>query len=330
MLGSMRVRQIGAVAGMLLGGIGCMKTDRVVAAQMDMAMDGGGDVALGDVALGDVAPGDVAPGWRPFSTPTVVAGLVSETTDAHGPSLVGDDELEIYLSCEELGAATFNIWTSTRTSRDAAWNLATPVRELFSAYNEQDPDVSHDGLTIYFASDRPAPGYQGYQLYVSQRTAKGLLWGKPALVPGLASSTLDMRGPSVNPSGLFMTFCAAPRGTEDFSLYSASRADQQGPWGNVQLLSGINSSRADADPGLFRDSLSLIWSSRAPSRGNSWDLVEVSRPDPATPFSATPTTLDSLNSDIAERYPWVSQDGTHILFNREAVGAAGVIYEAWR
>jgi hypothetical protein len=338
MLGSMRVRQIGAVAGVLLGGIGCMKTDRVVAVQMDMNMDGGEDVALGDVALGDVALGDVALGddawvWRPFSTPTPVTGLVSNTTDAHGPSLVGDDELEIYLACEELGGTTFNIYSSTRTAIDARWNPAKLVLELSGSGNDQDPDVSYDGLTIYFASDRPVPGYQGYQLYVSHRDTRAQKWLTPVLVQGdgFSSSTLYNRGPSVNPSGLFMAFFSAPLNTEDDSLYSASRTDPLGAWGNVQELSGINSREADADPALFHDSVSLIWSSRGPSKGKSWDLVEVSRPDASTPFSsAAQIPLDSLNTDLSERYPWVSQDGTHIMFTREAVGGAGQIYEAWR
>ncbi|HXN45572.1 MAG TPA: hypothetical protein VN893_02965 [Bryobacteraceae bacterium] len=291
-------RQIGAVAGIILGAIGCMKADRVVADQ-----------------------------WLPFSAPTLVTGLVSDTTGARGPSLTGD-ELELYLSCQQAGETDFHIWVSTRTSRDAAWSPAPLVPEpISSAYNEQDPDVSPDGLTIYFASDRSGAGYQ---IYSSRRTVRGQPWGDPTLISELGSSTLDVRGPSVDPSGLFMIFCSAPQGTEDFSLYSASRTGPTKSWGNVQALSGINSDMADADPALFHDSLSLIWSSRAPTNGKTWDLVEVSRPDPATPFSAAPIPLDSLNTGVSERYPWVSQDGAHILFSREAVGEPGFIYEAWR
>jgi len=80
-----------------------------------------------------------------------------------------------------------------------------------------------------------------------------------------------------------MTFCSAPQGTENFKLYSASRTDPLVAWENVQELSGINSNIADADPALFHDSLSIIWSSRAPNN-KSWDLVEVSRSDPSTLF----------------------------------------------
>lgn len=305
-------RHIGAVAGILLAGIGCMKADRLVAVRNDaVQMDGGGDTAR----VG-----------TPFSAPTPVIDLGSDTTDVQCPTLTAD-ELEIYFSCVLQGEGYYHIWTSTRAPRNARWNTATMVTELYSAYNEQDPDVSPDGQTIYFASDRQGAGYQ---LYVSQRTARGQPWGQPTLLQGLGPSTVDLRGPSVNPSGLLMTFCSASQGIENFSLYSASRPDLLAAWGNVQELSGINSGKADADPALFHDSLSLVWSSRAPTNGRTWDLVEVSRPDPSTPFSAAPVPLDSLNTGVSERYPWVSQDGTHILFTREAVGGPGVIYEAWR
>ncbi|MGB8293819.1 MAG: hypothetical protein WCG85_00170 [Polyangia bacterium] len=311
----MKGRHIGAVAGMLLGGIGCMKADRLVAVQNDVVeMDGGEDAAWGR---------------GPFSTPTVVTGLAAADTDTdiHGTTLT-KDELEIYFACERQGEATFHIWTSTRAAKDAGWNTPTMVNELVSARNEHDPEVSPDGLILYFASDRSG---EGYQLYVSQRDIRGQDWGPPALVdmPGLDSSTVDIRGPSVDPSGLFMAFCTAARNTENFKLYSASRTDPQAAWENVQELSGINSGVADADPALFHASSSIIWSTRAPSN-KSWDLVEVGPSDPSTPFSATPTRLDSLNTDSSERYPWVSQDGTHILFSREPVGGPGVIYEAWR
>ena len=314
-------RHIGAVAGILLGGIACMKADRLVAVQNDVVEMDGGDVVQMDGGE------DAAWGRGPFSTATVVTGLVAADTDVHGTSLT-EDELEIYFSCARKGEASFHIWSSTRTSLDAKWTTATMVKEITGSGNDHDPDVSGDGLTLYFASDRASAGYQ---LYVSRRDAKGQPWGSPALVEGqaLSSSTLDVRGPSVDPSELFMTFCSAPRGTENFKLYSASRTNPLVAWENVQELSGINSNVADADPALFHDSLSIIWSTRAPSN-KSWDLVEVSRSDPSTLFSDAPIRLDSLNTGFSERYPWLSQNGTHILFSREPEGGPGVIYEAWR
>jgi hypothetical protein len=304
-------RQIGATAGIVLGAVGCMKADRLVAVQNDVVqMDGGEDAAWGR---------------GPFSTPTVVTGLAAADTDVHGTSLT-QDELEIYFSCARKGEASFHIWTSTRASRDAAWNTATMPNELLGTDDDVDPDVSWDGLTLYFASNRSSAGFG---LYVAQRTARDQPWGKLAEIHELSSPTLDRYGPSVDPNGLFMTFGSAPLATNGYRLYSASRTDTASGWEKVQELSGINSGKEDNDPALFHASLSLIWSSRAPSNGASWDLVEVSR-DPSAPFSATPIPLDSLNTGFAERYPWVSQDGTHILFSREPEGSPGQIYEARR
>jgi hypothetical protein len=298
-------RQIGTVATILLGGIGCMKADRLVAVQIEA--------------------------WRPFSTPTVVAGLVADTTGVKGASLTGDEK-EIYLACAKLGEASFHIWKSTRIAKDAAWNMATLVDEITGSGDDVDPDVSSDGLTLYFASNRSGAGLR---LYVSQRTASDGLWGPLKELSELSSPTVDRYGPSVDPSGIFMAFGSASLNSNNYRLYSASRndplsSDPLGTWGNVQDLSGINSGMEDNDPALFNGSRSLVWSSRAPSGGASWDLVEVSRPDTSTPFSAVPIPLDSLNSPFSDRYPWVSQDGTHILFSREPVGLPGVLYEAWR
>ncbi|HJX64321.1 MAG TPA: hypothetical protein VJ860_10280 [Polyangia bacterium] len=305
-------RQIGAVAGIVLGAIGCMKADRVVAVQNDVVQMDGGD--------------DAAWGRGPFSAPTVVAGLAAADTDVHGASLT-QDELEIYFSCARKGEASFHIWTSTRASRDAKWNTATMPNELVGPADDADPDVSWDGLTIYFASNRSSAGFG---LYVAQRIARDQPWVELAAIQELSPPTMDRYGPSVDPDGLFMAFGSAPLGKNGYRLYSASRSDTASGWGNVRELSGINSGKEDNDPALFHASLSLVWSSRAPSNGASWDLVEVSRSDPSTPFSAAPIRLDSLNTGFSERYPWVSQDGTHILFSREPEGSPGVIYEAWR
>lgn len=271
----------------------------------------------------------VVAGWRPFSTPTLVAGLFAAGTapDVHGASLTGD-ELEIYFSCARQGEASFHIWKSTRITKDAVWNTATMVNEITGSGDDRDPDVSANGLTLYFASNRFGAGSR---FYVSQRTARGNPWEPISELSELSSPAVDRFGPSVDQSGLFMVLGSASLDSNDYRLYSASRSDPLGTWGSVQDLSDINSGKEDNDPALFNGLRSLVWSSRAPSNGASWDLVEVSRPDLAAPFSAAlMIPLDTLNTSVSERYPWVSQDGTHIVFSREPGGEDGVLYEAWR
>jgi hypothetical protein len=128
-LGTMMGRQIGAAAAILIGGIGCMKADRLVAVQLDVvqvrcARDadrwgrGRGCRGLVDVAGVDVAVVDAAVGVGPFLAPTEITGLVSDptTTDIHGASLT-QDELEIYFACQMKGESNFHIW-SQRANRE--------------------------------------------------------------------------------------------------------------------------------------------------------------------------------------------------------------------
>ena len=303
-MGHSRDFQTAALTGILFGWIGCMKAERLVAVQLDGGEDVGGTLP-------------------PFSTPAVVTGLRGDTIDLHDPSLT-QDELEIYLSSETNGV--FDLWTSTRTAADSAWTSAVVVSELSSSGNDVDPDVSPDGLVLYFSSDRSGAGYR---LYVSRRAARGQPWAPPQEMAGLGSSTLDM-GPSVDPTGLVMVF-ASQRGTPDIALYSAARADPLGAWETVTTLSEINSGRQDQNPALFGHALSLIWSSRGPSNGSTSDLFEVSRPAVSAPFSTTPIPVDSLNSQTDwEGDPWVSQDGHHIVFVSDRITGISSIYEARR
>lgn len=282
-----------------------MKADRLVAVQLDASSR-----------------------WAPFSAPLLVTGLVSATTNAHGPSLPAD-ELEIFFSVDMGAASTTgaDIYTSTRTSSASAWNLATLVSELSSPGNDVDPDVSPNGLTLYLSSDRAGPGGAN-RLYVSQRTARGQPWGAPVAMLGLGTSTLDI-GPSVDPEGTLMAF-ASERGTPDIRLYAATRLDSVGTWETVTELAGINSGMQDENPAIFDQSLSLVWSSRRTNNGQTSDLFQISRSATSVPFAGSPISLAPLNTPSWEGDPWVSQDGHHIMFVSDRNAGISQIFEAWR
>lgn len=310
MIGHRRDFETAALIGIVCGLVACMRAERIIAVQGDG--DGGGDT-------GHVLP--------PFSPATMVSGLRGDAVDVHDPALT-EDALEIYFSSETNGS--FDIWTSVRTSPAGAWNSSAVVSELSTPGNDLDPDVSPDGLVLYFSSDRPgAVAGAGYRLYVSRRAARDQPWGAPQEMTGLGPSMMDM-GPSVDPSGLVMVF-ASQRDQTPLGLYAASRSDPLGPWGIARSLSEINSDRQDQNPALFDHALSLIWSSRGPSNGSTSDLQEVNRSSPALPFPMTFTSVDALNSQTDwDGDPWVSQDGRHILFVSDRGSGVSRIYEAWR
>ena len=71
-----------------------------------------------------------------------------------------------------MGVPTTDIWVATRNSIDDPWD--PPVNlgpEVNSAFGDFNPYISPDGLTLYFASNRPAgSGCGGSDLYMTTRT----------------------------------------------------------------------------------------------------------------------------------------------------------------
>jgi hypothetical protein len=69
------------------------------------------------------------------------------------------------------GVATSDIWVATRQSLDDVWdvpvNLGAPINTSVADFH---PQISGDGLTLYFASSNQDGTCGGYNLFVSTRT----------------------------------------------------------------------------------------------------------------------------------------------------------------
>jgi WD40-like Beta Propeller Repeat len=69
------------------------------------------------------------------------------------------------------GAGANDIWASTRTTVTAPWSTPVAVTALNTSFGEIHPALDLDGLTIYFASNRPG-GSGGNDLYMATRTRR--------------------------------------------------------------------------------------------------------------------------------------------------------------
>jgi len=90
--------------------------------------------------------------WR---APVNLGLTVSSSYHESSPS-ISRDELSLYLQSDRLGGfGGGDIWVTTRRSKDQPWgtpvNLGPPVN---SAHYEYNPDISSDGSTLYFVSER--------------------------------------------------------------------------------------------------------------------------------------------------------------------------------
>jgi Tol biopolymer transport system component len=300
--------------------------ERVLAIARDATTnppDAGGDANDADAGHDtngvDAAPGDAGPS---FGSPTLVPGLRSDSDDVEDPSLTFE-ETEIYFASPTNGQN--DIWVSRRTLASDPWGPSTLVAELSGPQNDQDPEVSVDGLVMYFSSDR---GGSALRLYVSTRRTRDTPWETPARVDTLGASTLDA-APTLDRGQLYLVF-GSQRGAASVShLFAAMRPDASAAWQSATEITALSSSYQDTDPALFSDGRGLLFASRRLTQGGSTDLFLALRSDVSSPFASSLEPVSALNTSASEEDPWVSQDGRHIVFVSDRNGRKR-IYEARR
>lgn len=117
----------------------------------------------------DIYSAPVTSNGEPLAAAELVVELNAHGTVTGGQSLRMDGK-EIYFMSNRDGPG-FDIWFSRRRSRHEAWS--TPINAgapLNTAFAEERPDVSFDGRTLLFDSDRPhADGLQDQDIWMSTR-----------------------------------------------------------------------------------------------------------------------------------------------------------------
>ena len=99
----------------------------------------------------------------PFGPGLQATDVSAATGDAHG-SLRGDGLEIIY---QNTAGSQLDLHAATRTAATARFGAPARVEELDTLSNEGDPDLSDDGATLTFASDRPEG--QGWDIYTTTR-----------------------------------------------------------------------------------------------------------------------------------------------------------------
>jgi Tol biopolymer transport system component len=281
----------------------------------------GGTAGTGGTSGTGGNPGDAGQAGS-FGSPQIVTGLRGDADDVEDPTLTFE-ETEIYFASPSGGQN--DIWVSRRGVASDPWGPSTLVTELSGPQNDEDPEVSVDGLIMYFTSDR---GGDGRRLYVSRRRTRDTPWEMPARVDTLGPSTLD-EAPTLDRGQLYLVF-ASQRGAASVThLFGATRPDASAAWQAAAEITALSSSWQDTDPALYSDGRALLFASRRLTQGGTTDLFQATRSDVSAPFASSLAPLGELNTSAAEEDPWVSQNGKHIVFVSDRSGRRR-IYEAWR
>lgn len=208
------------------------------------------------------------PGAAPMAAGTVEIvgeGVISTPANEYNPSLSPDGRTLVFARSEpEFRNAKILV------SRLVAgrWSAPEPVPFSDARYSDSDPTLTADGRSLYFISDRPAPGRDSTRadldLWRADRAGGG--WSAPVHLGSDVNSRGQELGPTLFRDTLY--FASARRsGRGGLDLYAAPVVD--GRVGAPALLSdAINTAASESDAEFSRDGRTLLfWSDRPGGEG---------------------------------------------------------------
>jgi dipeptidyl aminopeptidase/acylaminoacyl peptidase len=259
----------------------------------------------------------------PFlSEPEMVgAGIISTADDEYAGSLTPDGKTIYY----NKSVPAHNQYTVV-VSHLVAGNWSKPVIAPWSGrYSDTDPEVSPDGKTIYFASDRPLGDVikHDYDIWKVELQADGR-WSAPMHLPAPINSDANEYMASVTSDGTiyvssFRDGLAA--GTVDIYRIPLEDGEYKTATNVSHDFNARGPSFADLDAIVSSDDRVMIFSSFGrPDTYGSADLYVSYRQDgkwqPAHHLKAP------FNSPERDYSPRFSPDGAYIYFSSERRGAS--------
>ena len=231
----MRLVLVGVVAAIVLGG-GNANADFTIGEPTNLgppvnssSRDGGPDCSADDLSLFFHSDrGGILEIWMttrakkedPWGEP-VSLGLGAS---AH-PSISADGLSLFFESNRSPGSGKTDLWVTIRAAKDDPWS--TPVNlgpVVNSPDHDLNPEVSPDGLTLYFRANRPG-GSGGHDIWMTTRSTTEDEWGQPVNIGAPINNSGHQTSPNVSADGLMLFFVEYPR-----MIYAARRSINDDKW----------------------------------------------------------------------------------------------------
>jgi hypothetical protein len=227
---------------------------------------------------------------------------------------VGDDDptatadlLELYFNRSN------DIYVTKRATIADAWGMPGAVTELNSGDNETTPEVTYDGLTIYFASNRGG-GLGGNDIWMSTRQSRTDVWDPPMHVPELSSTAADGAPTLTDPMIIMLDSDRA--GDMALDILTAQRSSPTAAFSPPQLVTQLNTTSSEGNPMLASDKLTVYFDS---NRTGDGELFVATRASVTAAFGMAARIVELSTAD-AESDPWISPDSRTMLFTSNRDG----------
>ncbi len=170
---------------------------------------------------------------------------------------ISPDGLELYFTLY----ADYVIRVCSRPSKGAPWSNPEPLGPPVGAYDAYCPEVSADGLSLYFGSRRTG-GYGDADIWVSNRATTSAPWKEPVNLGPIVNTGYYESYPSISSDGLALFFASErPGGYGDIDIWITTRPTTDAKWGPPVHYFKLNSVRQDYDPAISPDGSVLYFES---------------------------------------------------------------------
>ena len=262
-----------------------------------------------DRLLGTV--GESIDAGDPFGPPRLIQEIFDPSVEHEDPSMTRD-ELELYF--REVRGADDSIMVSRRASPSDPWGTPTAIAELsVDGYRDDGPEISGDGLTMWFASDRPGT-VLNTDIWMATRTSRSAPWGVPVDIVELNSTEWES-DPDVPSDQLSILYTSAREAGINY-IFASERASTSQTWDAPRPAAWSEGLFPAWDPCLIDGGLTLFFASKrdgAPAT-DLGDLFVATRPSVGTPFGPRMPITELNDPDATDQDPWVTADGSHVLF----------------
>lgn len=160
---------------------------------------------------------------------------VNSVADDNGPSYFENDEggaPQLYFGSARTGLGVADIYLSEQMA-DGSFGPAVLVTDLSSTSNENDPSIRHDGLEIFFQSNRIGSIGTALDLWVATRANTLDAWSTPVSLGNTINTASIDNNAYLSSDGVTLFFASdRSGGFGGVDLYMTTRTKLRGNSGN--------------------------------------------------------------------------------------------------
>jgi Tol biopolymer transport system component len=167
-------------------------------------------------------------GWQ---TPVNLGPNINSASNDQQPAYFENDDggaPQLFVSSDRPGGLGGTDLYQSELQPDGSWGPLTDITELNSTANEGRPSLSHDGLDIYFFSNRPG-GQGGNDIWVATRGSVDAPWSTPVNLGPAVNTSANDQAPDISSDGETLFFCSDHAGGSGaLDLWMSTRTKERG------------------------------------------------------------------------------------------------------